>query len=113
MNFQSNYTPEEHAAEDLFEAQLKYTAEMITRLTTDHQHYTDDCGDYLTSALEISLNFAVQRAEGIDNFNRWLHSLVNSSEEFEEFDIKEFASDGISPAVYKFFSDNGKPIFED
>src|SRR6266576_6565697 len=61
-----DFTAQELAAQALFEVQLKFTADMINRLREDHPHYTDDCGDYLMAALELSDLLAVERAEGIE-----------------------------------------------
>jgi hypothetical protein len=101
-NWKILFTKEELEFQEVFEAQLKYTANYINRLVDSHPHYTDDCGDYLASALLLSLKMAESRQEGIDSFMEWM----KEQQQEEQFHLLEnYASDGISPAVYKFFGE--------
>lgn len=95
--FTEGMTEEQLAYQALFENQLKYTADMINRLREGHKHYTDDCGDYLSAALDLSAKMQDQRMEGIETFTAWMNEMKDDDDFWQDF-----ASDGVSPQIYEW-----------
>ena len=97
-----DFTDQELEYQAVLEAQLKHTVKMINQMVTVHPHYTDDCGDYLFSALELSRDMMLHRMDGIHIFVKWLDDMKKLDEDDED-SISNYASDGVAPEVYEFF----------
>ena len=105
--FTRDFTEEEAAAQKLLEAQLTYTANMALENIKSHPHFTDDCGEYLRSALELSAAFMTERENGIDQFVNYLNEQkahLDGAEEDDNWLLNDYASDGIAPEVYAYFN---------
>jgi hypothetical protein len=107
------WTPEEIAAEEAFTAQLKYTAEMIDGMVKDggHHHFTDDCGDYLFAALDISRDLQAARMNGPEDLIEALKEYAVAEEGYEGEDIRKIdmmACDGVSPGLMKYIDSISK-----
>jgi hypothetical protein len=102
-------------AQAVLEAQLRHTANLIQSALTDHPHFTDDCGEYLRSALELSAFLASRREDGLEALLDGLKELAEAEEVEEavgvapqvvgEVDLKlenDFASDGVAGEVFNF-----------
>jgi hypothetical protein len=63
-----------------FEAQLRYTAQMIDRVLTSHAHYTDDCGDELLAALDLSMQLQQARMDGPESVLMFIRTLAMRSD---------------------------------
>jgi len=103
-----DFTEEEAAAQKMLEGQLTYTANMALENIKNHPHYTDDCGEYLRSALELSAYLMSEREEGIESFTKFLNDKRDEEEGKEDDDnhwlLNDYASDGIAPEVYAYFN---------
>lgn len=92
-------------AEEAFKAQLAHTASLIQSQLTTHYHPTDDCGDYLMAALELSATLAGARSNSPDDLVDCLFTLAavdpdnNLPSEPSTTLYMSYACDGISPAV--------------
>lgn len=89
-------TPER--AEEVFKAQLEHTATLINHQLTDHWHPTDDCGDYLHAALDLSARLSFARADG-------LNALVDEFFELATLENNNF--DGGSTYLYNNYACDG------
>ena len=92
-------TPTEEEATAAFEGQLRYTAEMILHLVNEHQHYGDDCGDYLDAALDLSQRIL---SSSEDSFVNGLNYLAQPTSD-NNINLNDFASDGPAPALRDYF----------
>lgn len=111
--FIDGMTEQQLELQGIMEDQLEFTARMIDSLREGHQHYTDDCGDYLFAALDLSQKMVNWRMEGITEFEREMLEWQAEGKAFKDpeddwnggegYLLENFASDGVSPAVYKFF----------
>lgn len=86
-------SPQKQQAYAAYIAQLRHTATLINNSLTDHPHFMDDCGDYLTAALDLSNQLTP--LDGID-------SILDN---FEHIDLNDFASDGVVEDVIDYFRD--------
>lgn len=78
-----------------FESQLRYTQEMLRQTLEEHAHYTDDCGDYLGAALELSYKLQDARTMGVEELLEVMENLIKEDEEGRS-EYENFASDGVS-----------------
>jgi len=95
---------DELKAQEALEAQLRQTQSMIETMLTTHQHYTDDCGEYLRSALELSASLASARENGVEELVAWFKDAAKEGVEgqfdmYSKYLYENYASDGISGAV--------------
>jgi hypothetical protein len=99
-------TNEEDLAQEVLEAQLRHTSSLITRSLTTHPHFTDDCGEYLRSALELAAYLASAREDGVEALLASLDELSKLQEDASEPDdyilYENYATDGIAPEVLDF-----------
>lgn len=82
-------------AQQALEAQLLLTSQLIEEVLTRHSHYTDDCGEYLRSALDLSASMMSARENGIDALIEWLEGKEGKIDE-------NWATDGVSALVEVF-----------
>lgn len=102
-------TEEEERYQQALEAQLLHTKKKIEDALGDHPHFTDDCGEYLSSALELSAFLQSGRENGMEG-------LIDAFKELAEDDGESalwnnFASDGISLEVDKLVVELGGTSF--
>lgn len=116
--FTDGMTPEQRILQEVFEAQLLHLAKMIKESIPNHRHYTDDCGDYLTAALDLSSKMAEMRIEGIEVFEDEMEEWRKEARAYEDpsgepddyhgaeaYLLNNYASDGIAPEVYTWMID--------
>lgn len=85
-------TNEEDMAEEVFKAQLRHTAHIINHsLTTER--FTDDPGDYLYAALDLSTELQQAAMDG---------SGASILAAIERLDIDNFATDGVVQELRDF-----------
>lgn len=89
-----------------FESQLRYTQEMLRQTLEEHAHYTDDCGDYLTSALMLSGEMEMARADGVEGLLDYMTKMIKKKEDGRA-PIEEWASDGVAAHVYDWAQKHG------
>lgn len=96
-----------------FEGQLVHLADCIKQLPT-HPHFSDDCGDYLFSALDLATQLQLARMDGVhDLYDKFLSLTETSPSHDSTFDdqqnrdwmdgtvlLNDFAGDGISAMVF-------------
>lgn len=75
---------EELAAQLALEAQLESTATLITETLTKHPHFTDDCGEYLSSMLTLSAKLMGGRENGITGLIETFKELARKPEGGEQ-----------------------------
>jgi len=103
-------TPEEVRAHEALEGQLLHTQELINNALTRHAHYDDDCGDYLTAALQLSADLMDARLAGgspalLDQFQELARTEEVDAEGIHHRGIDNFASDGIALEVWTLVHD--------
>lgn len=109
----------EQKAHMALEAQLLHTERMIHTTLNEHAHYTDDCGEYLSSALELSANLMSARENGTEELLGFFKELAELDEEDDSEDklskvFNNYASDGITKEVSDFIMElGGKDYTED
>lgn len=104
LSGKSSMKPAELEAQEALEAQLKQTQSMIGEMLTTHPHFTDDCGEYLRSALELAASLMSAREEGVEELVRWFTDAAEAgvehdASEYSVYLYSNYASDGISGAV--------------
>jgi hypothetical protein len=111
--FIDGMSEEQLKAQEVFEAQLRFTAEMINRMTTTHRHYTDDCGDDLSAALDLSNDLQRARMDGPDALIERLTALAQPTEEDPDFrEIDNNYSD-VAPEVMAYINAINPPKDEE
>jgi hypothetical protein len=120
--FSRGSTPEVQAAHRAFEAQLAHTMNMIKQMEY-HPHFTDDCGEYLAAALEISADLQMQRQEGAEALYEYMVERVkpnpkdwdeNTPEAERIPDLLNYAGDGIASEITGWVKSQGwKDPYED
>lgn len=71
--------PHQQRAQLAFEGQLVHVSNLINQ-AKEHPHFTDDCGEYLRSALELAAALASARENGIESLCDYFVYLSNESE---------------------------------
>jgi hypothetical protein len=97
-----------------FEAQLAHTKDLIIALA-DHPHFTDDCGEYLATALELSAELQGVRQDGPEAlYNKMVEMLEPDLDEWRGYpesewisQILNYATDGIAPELVEWAMANG------
>jgi hypothetical protein len=84
-------------AQEALEAQLQLTGQLIEEMLTRHSHYTDDCGEYLRSALDLSTSMMSARENGIDALIEWMEGKEGKLDE-------NWATDGVHAKVEVFIN---------
>lgn len=100
-------TEEEKKAMVALNGQLLHTQLMIKTTLTEHPHYTDDCGEYLRSALELSYRLMSARENSIEDLIARLKELGEVQQPAEVFGgeirlFSDYASDGIAPQIFEY-----------
>lgn len=90
--FSRGESPKVIEAHLAFEAQLAYTRDLINQLV-DHPHFTDDCGEYLASALELSAELQGVRQDGPEAlYGKMIEMLKPDPDEWEGRPESEWVS---------------------
>lgn len=118
--FSRGDTPEIEAAHRAFEAQLGHTMNMIKQMET-HPHFTDDCGEYLAHALELSSRLQGVRQDGAEAlYEMMVEMLKPVPEEWEGrpesewiSDILNYSSDALAPEMLAWAKANGAKDWDD
>lgn len=97
--FERGNSKELQKAHCVFEAQLGYTMNMIKQLEA-HPHFTDDCGEYLAGALELSFSMQNARQEGVQALYDQMMELLKEG--------NEVASDSYSKELVEWMEEQGK-----
>lgn len=114
--FGNHEVPDELAdAQRALDAQLYHTVDLINGLAR-HPHYTDDCGEYLRAALELSADLMSARENGLEDLYARLLDLATIIDVHvygpDDTDIiykvhEDYACDGVSGAVSDFCTKYG------
>ena len=89
-------------AEELFKAQLSHTAAQINSQLGDHYHPTDDCGDYLDAALDLSLRLSSARSNGVEDLSMELLRLLNPTDDKGNVNWEDYATDGVAQEIVEW-----------
>ena len=116
----SSYTPEVKEAHQAFIAQLGHTMKMIKQLE-GHPHFSDDCGEYLAHALELSSRLQGVRQDGPEALYETMKEMLQPvKEEWEGrpenewvSDLLNYSSDSIAPELYEWAKKNGAKDWEE
>jgi hypothetical protein len=95
-----------------FEAQLRHTEKLIHSALNDHAHFTDDCGEYLSAALDLSSQLSSARENGTKELLDQFELFAGPDPEDPDADYSKmetlFATDGVADEVNNFISALGK-----
>ena len=104
---------EEAKAHRAFEAQLAHTRNMINQLE-DHPHFTDDCGEYLSHALEITNRLMMARQDGAEALYAEMMDMLKPAEDADQpedgagvSDLLNYSMDSIANELYEWAKANG------
>lgn len=105
-------TPDEIYAHQVFEAQLRYTAEMIRVELDEHFHFADDCGDYLKAALRLCSLMQDARMDGPRSLLENMRGLLTPAPDYDPFPGDEpidktmlrldYAGDGVCSELWEW-----------
>lgn len=103
----SSYGSEVRKAHEAFVAQLAHTMKLIKQLE-EHPHFSDDCGEYLAHALELSTKLQAARQDGPEALYDEMVKMLEPSEEDPEIsDIMQYSTDGMSAQLNQWALDHG------
>lgn len=110
---------EEEIAHRAFEAQLSHTRNMINQLET-HPHFTDDCGEYLAHALEVTSRLMNARQDGAGAlYAEMMDMLQPAADDDQEqegaqvSDLLMFSTDSLASELVDWAKANGAKDFDD